>query len=160
METNLLAQYDKQQEKVRLALEAESDAKGVYDKAVDARRAEEAELHRLRSVLERAISAVDPDHLETRPLSSPPAPIEQSPAPDGVRQSLWELLLCIPVDGDVEMDTFRERFKISDGAINSRIAKAKKRKYIETAGWGRYKLTDKGKELVERRGLRLLEADE
>jgi len=168
MGTELLEQYDEQRERVRVAEEAEAKAKAVYDKAKDARKAAEAELHLLRSRLERAISGAgsgggeDPSDAQDDSALSAPKPVEPTtpPPPDGIRQSLWELLLTIPPDGDVDMDVLRERFDLSDGAISSRVSKAKKRKYVESAGWGRYKLTEKGKELVERRGLRLLEVDE
>ena len=73
------------------------------------------------------------------------------PAPAGVTQSIWELILVIPRDGDVSMDDLREKFNITDAAINNRVTKAKKAGFVGSAGWGRYCLTDKGKKLQEQR---------
>lgn len=154
MSADLLAQYDEGRERLRLANEAEAQAKAAYDKAVNARKSEAAEVHRLRSALKRAISGAPPGS-DLAPLLALAAPTP----PDGILQSLWELLLTIPADGDADMDVFRDRFPLSDGAINGRIAKAKKRGYVETAGWGRYKLTEAGRSLVARSGLRLIGAE-
>jgi hypothetical protein len=63
-----------------------------------------------------------------------------------IRPSFKELLVVIPRDGDVGMDDLRAAFdKLSDGGINSRVTKAKRDGLVESAGWGRYSLTVKGK---------------
>lgn len=102
MGTELLEQYDEQRERVRVAEEAEAKAKAVYDKAKDARKAAEAELHLLRSRLERAISGAgsgDGDEHSDAQGDSPPSgpkPVEPTTAyQTAFRTSPW-LLSIIP----------------------------------------------------------------
>ena len=94
--------------------------------------------------------------------SAPVEPVAETTTPErgsptGVLPSVWELLLITPMDGSISMDDLRSAFELTDAALNNRVAKAKKAGLMETAGWGRYQLTVKGKALREQRGLRLLD---
>jgi len=86
-----------------------------------------------------------PSMATLRPPSPSPVPAA-APEPIGVRPSFWDLLLLIPLDGDVGMPDLRERFpNLTEGAINTRVTKAKKAGLVESAGWGRYRLTTAGR---------------
>ena len=68
--------------------------------------------------------------------------------PGGIRPSFYQMLLLIPIDGHVTKDALRAGLNISNGALTTRIAKAKQAGLIETAGWGEYRLTQKAKDLM------------
>ena len=77
------------------------------------------------------------------------------PAPPGVRLSLWELLVAIPLDGAAPLADLRDALNLSEGALGSRVTQAKTVGYIEGAGWGRYQLTEQGRKLRQG-GLRVV----
>jgi len=105
------------------------------------------------AIIEKHSGATSPGTVAQPPdqvlLSEPPS------RPPQVRQSYWDLMVLIPKDGDIGMEEVRNSFMGPDGvvrlsrkAINTRLSKAKRAGLIETAGWGRYKLTEKGKRLM------------
>lgn len=94
---------------------------------------------------------------ETAPVAEPAEP--EVPAPPGIRSSVWELVLSLPLDDSVGMDQLRQTFnELQDGAISSRVRNAKNAGLVESGGWGQYQLTAKGQELRGQR-LRLVNDD-
>ena len=69
------------------------------------------------------------------------------PAPAGVRQSVWDVALVLPRDGHVGVEDLKEALGLSASALNTRITRAKQAGLVEAAGWGRYKLSEKGMKL-------------
>jgi len=175
MASDLLTTYDNAMVKLATAKAETAAAKAHYDDALDRERKAEADLADARAALQRAIgrghgptptpgpsagdgaggSASDgspPPPASDGSTSDAPSGATAPPPPPGVRKSLWELVLAIPRDGDVDMDDLRVKFNsITDAAINNRVTKAKKAGLVESAGWGRYALTDKGRKLLGQR---------
>ena len=87
--------------------------------------------------------------------ASPRALRQMPPPPPGVRMSLWELIVAIPLEGAAALVDLREALGLSEGALGSRVTQAKTIGLIEGSGWGRYQLTEEGRKLRQG-GLRVV----
>ena len=80
--------------------------------------------------------------------AKPPTPeTKPVPATPGLRPSIRQTVRAIPRDSDIGTAEVREALGLSEGATYTRIQKAKRAGLVESAGWGRYKLTEEGKKL-------------
>lgn len=87
------------------------------------------------------------------PVQAPVQAPETSapPCPDGIRPSFWTVVLVIPKDGEIPLEDLRRALGLSESSLNNRISKMKAADLIESAGWGRYKLTEKGRRFLVQR---------
>lgn len=157
---------------LRRAQERTIVARQGYEAALDEERDIETRFNATRATIERALVEQARPAEPKKPLAAkPPAP-KRPPAPsmpplpkppvdedaadddasDGVRPSFMELIRRFPVEGDVGMPDLRAWFAgMNDGALNGRLAKCKKRGLIESAAWGRYRLTEAGRKVQTQR---------
>jgi hypothetical protein len=181
MKSDLWAEYDKAQERLRAARERTALAQAEE-------RAVEAEVASARNAIELAVAAPastpnvkqagTPKPRPATPLALPSMASLASasnedgdgdenvssvsiprPAPDGIRQTLWEVIAAIPRDGVLRGSDLRALLGLSEGAVNTRLANAKQAKLIEAAGWGMYRLTEQGRTLQGQR-LRIVNNEE
>lgn len=115
----------------------------AHEEARTAYQAIEGELDELGEVMDRALA---PAVIKTAPVQQPPGL--------GLPPSVRSTLEAFPRDGDTNLADLRAKFGLSTGAVNTRVAKAKQGGFIESTGWGRYGLTDKGKQAIM--GLRVV----
>jgi len=160
MSDDLLDRYDRLREQVQDARFCTDTAKTRYDEARAKQRALEKKLDAARADIKRAIEIANdaprPRRKEKAPRPEAPPP-RSPPAPEGIRLSFWELLLAVPPDGDVEMADLRAAFPdLNDGAINTRVTKAKKAGLLESASYGRHRLTAKARKIVGRQHLQVV----
>ena len=147
MSSPLLTKYDRLQAELREAETAEAAAKSRHDDARAVTRAARKALEKARAEIDRAISIADsPPTATGKAAPAAPAPTA-SPvkAPGHVRPSFRELILAFPEDGDTGHEEVGKTLGLKYSAVNSRLHKAKKAGLVESAGWGRYRLTDAGK---------------
>lgn len=118
------------------AKDQEIRAKARYEDAVAERKRIEREMAEVESALEfgESLMATAPDSDELRSNDA-----------DGLRSSIRELVLLIPRSGDVSRSELLSKLDLNNGGLNARLMKAKNQDYIESAGRGRYRLTEKGK---------------
>lgn len=185
MKSDLWAEYDKAQERLRAARERTTLAQAEE-------RAVEAEVASARNAIEQAVAAPastpnvkqagtpkppatplpmpsmaslastsneDEDEDEDEDEENVPSVSIPRPAPDGIRQTLWEVIAAIPRDGVLRGSDLRALLGLSEGAVNTRLANAKQAKLIEAAGWGLYRLTEQGRALQGQR-LRIVDNEE
>ncbi len=156
MSSPLLTKYDRLQAELREAETAEAAAKSRYEDARAVTRVTRKALEKARAEIDRAISIADSPPTPTGTGKTAPVAqaASQSPAkaPGHVRPSLRELVLAFPKDGDTGHEEIGKTLGLNYSAVNSRLHKAKKAGLVESAGWGRYRLTDAGKQA---RGQRL-----
>jgi hypothetical protein len=156
--------------------QAQAEEQRAHERMTQAQaeeRAIEAEAVSARAAIERAVAEAAPKPFEKKAKSAttssaPPldgfpsmanvrvvepnagdgAPSVSRPAPDGVRSTVWEVILAIPRDGELRGSDLREKLGLSEGAVNTRLSNAKHARMIETSGWGTYRLTDQGRKLL------------
>jgi len=148
MSTSLVSKYKKLVIQYLETQEEEARAKNRYDSIVADRKQIEREMADLESALEygESLMASAPTASGTTSGTATPTP-PASGATDSVRNSIRDLVLLIPRDGEATRAELKVGLGLGKGALNSRLMDAKKAAYIETAGRGRYKLMDKGKAL-------------
>ncbi len=73
------------------------------------------------------------------------------PPPPGVRASVWAIVLVRPREGDLTVEAMRDALGLSTSALNTRLVIAKGKGWVESAGWGRCRLTDAGRVLQGQR---------
>lgn len=170
MAHGILEKYDRIREHLGELRVKTAAAKAAYDAALSEEKAVEHEFVATREALDALLGSAagtrgDPtdasgtdvldEMLGTKPSDSGIAPEAIPPAPHGVRPSFWELVYIMR-NGEIDKGKIRDRLKVSDSALATRIQKAKKAGVIETAGWGRYRLTEEGRKIVSP-GLRVVE---
>lgn len=156
MSRELRLRYDDLNNQLRVAREHTAEAKAQFDEAILRESIIEQELAIARDELDQALDlAANPDCDDDGDDDGDGqrAPLEPSPAsPTGtptVRPSIKATLQEFPKDGSsIAVADLRKKFDLSDGALNTRIQKAKKAGLVERAGWGQYKLTPEGKRLA------------
>ena len=137
---SLRADYDRLHEKLYEAKQRTSEAKIRYDEMLDKQEAIERELNAVGDALDRAVAVAGQPPI----VAAPPENL-----PEGITPSIGETVFALPRDGsDIGADELREKLGLSQGGLNARIQKAKRRGLIESAAWGRYRLTSDGKRMV------------
>ena len=173
MSSELLNEYDKLRERLREAQDRAAVARARHEEALQAQRAIEDRLIEVRTAIARAIDiadepptmiAVNPEPADRLDVSTPKeraqpttsAPTPSAANPIKVSPSLKELIFAFPRDNDTGHEALREVLGgLAYAATHTRIHKAKKRGLVESAGWGRYRLTETGRNIYDQR-LRLL----
>ncbi len=111
------------------------------------------ELKQVRAELDRRLADVEASEAPSQapqadvPVESPAPEEKPVPASLGHRPSIRETVRAIPRDGEIGTAELRETLGLSEGATYTRIQKAKRAGLVESAGWGKYKLTEEGKKL-------------
>lgn len=175
--TNLRTRYRDALTRLRDAQDATAAVKARFKDAVDQAVAQEQAIQKevadLEDKLDRAVEIADqlptatsasPPTASTTPppvaakpppatgtppvVSSPVAPVPYVEPPDSLR----EVILAIPLNGDIGFPDLQAATKLRRTVLNTRLAKCKKRQYVESAGHGRYRLANLGAQVHARHG--------
>ena len=148
-----LSHYDLLQERLRIAKAETATARDRYNTAVAEEQSAERDLITTRQVLVQKITNAPSGQRPPKLVVSEPSEPDgtDDPSPTGVQRSLRELIIAFPREAHVGVDDLQEHFKITKGALNTRIMKAKRAGLVESAGWGRYKLTPEGQKVQDNR---------
>jgi len=155
---NLRTEYDEasnqyREAKVRTA-EAQSqlaEAKTRLDTAQAKEGAARLKVEELGTALDNALKGARTPQEQTARVPPPAA------APR-INRSVKATVEAFPRDGsDIGLADLRAHFNLSEGAINTRVQKAKRQGLVESSRWGRYRLTEKGLRAVS--GLRVVAAN-
>lgn len=155
---NLRTEYDEASNQYREAKVRTTEAKSQLAEAktrLDAAQAKEEaaklKVEELGAILDSALRAARTPQDQTARGVTPAAASR-------LNRSVRATVEFFPRDGsDLALADLRQHFKLSEGAINTRIGKAKKQGLVESAGWGRYRLTEKGIRALS--GLRVVAAN-
>jgi len=147
---NLLANYFRINERLKIVNRSFKVAKAQLARI-------QAEQEALESDLKRICES-----LTTEPNPTENSTVEQPFVIKIYNPSIRETILAFPQDGsDTGLAELREKFGfLSDGAINTRLQKAKKAGLMEMVSWGRYKLTEEGERLSNKLNGTKLETQE
>lgn len=161
MSTDLVSEFERLLIRQGVIHARISATKAAYEAAVAEGLEVDNEVVRVRrslQALERSVARIkgeDPlpqTGTKVRDEGPVPAPdLSTPPRPDGIRESFWVVVLAIPRDGETTMEDLRRTLGLSESSLNNRVSKMKNADLIESAGWGRYKLTEKGRWFVGQR---------
>lgn len=152
MANPILRYYDKLVSELTKAKRETLEARRRYDTAKAKQESLEAEMEITREHIDEILWAAEPPK-QAAPAQDAPVPEVRDAKPEpvappfGHRPSIRATVRAIPKDGDITTAEIREALGLSEGATYTRIQKAKKAGLVESAGWGKYKLTEEGKKI-------------
>ncbi len=152
----LRSRYDKASERLREAQERTAELKAQVEdikaQHQEARTAESealAEHKRLQdeldAVLEQADQSGVPSPSAVAAAAPPPRPAHQVPVT--LPPSIQQVVFAIPLNGEISKPDLCQKLGMKESVVHTRVQKGKKLDLIESAGWGKYKLTDAGRKL-------------